>query len=287
MPVTRFARARPELLGDGTITALIHSAPRTAHGAMWLTLVLPRRVATERAAGRFLLARCGAQSTTERDEQWSVYLRRPLFAAALPQLLAEEQNALWRVTAPMSSDPGLAWLADRHAGESINLTGPFGNGFPLLPLTRRLLLIADPARLGLVLPLVDEALDRGGQVSLLLLDDGPEPMDVDTLRAGLPFVVEVHRLTRASWLQELDANLRWSDQVCSSIPTEHLPALAEAIRRTRIRFDAGIAFSFIDSDLACGYGACLACVVPMANGNLTRTCVHGPVFDLLEWAGKG
>jgi dihydroorotate dehydrogenase electron transfer subunit len=43
----------------------------------------------------------------------------------------------------------------------------------------------------------------------------------------------------------------------------------------------------VDADLACGYGACLACVVPLANGSLTRACVHGPVFDLLELAGRG
>ncbi len=81
--------------------------------------------------------------------------------------------------------------------------------------------------------------------------------------------------------------LRWSDQVCTAIAAAHLPAVADAIRRIRVRFDAGFAFSFVDADLACGYGACLACVVPLANGNLTRACLHGPVFDLLELMGRG
>ena len=55
----------------------------------------------------------------------------------------------------------------------------------------------------------------------------------------------------------------------------------------RLRLESGFALALVESDLACGYGACLACVVPLAGGSLTRACVHGPVFDLLELAGKG
>ena len=170
-------------------------------------------------------------------------------------------SGAWRL--PWYDDPGLAWLAARRAGETVNLTGPYGSGFPLLPLTRRLLLVADAPHLGIVLPLVDEALDRGGQVSLLLLDGGPAPAAVDALRGELPLAVEFHRLAAEGWQQEIDGGLRWSDQVCTAIAAAHLPAVADAIRRIRVRFDAGFAFSFVDADLACGYGACLACVVPL------------------------
>ena len=82
-------------------------------------------------------------------------------------------------------------------------------------------------RLGLVLPLVDEALDRGGQVSLLLLDDGADPTDGRRTARGLPLAVEVHRLA-AGWPQGIDDSLRWTDQVCTAIAAEHLPALAES-----------------------------------------------------------
>lgn len=279
--------AAPSQLGDGTIAAIVETPVRAANGVLTLRLLLPARVDAERVAGRFLLARCGAQSTEERATQWSIYLRRPLFAAARPQPLNGEPYALWRLAAPLHDDPGLAWLAAREIGETINLVGPYGSGFPLLPLTRRLLLVADAPHLGIVLPLVDEALDRGGQVSLLLLDGGHAPAAVDSLRGDLPLAVEFHRLATEGWEQEIEGALRWSDQVCTAIASAHLSAVADAIRRTRVRFDAGFAFSFVDADLACGYGACLACVIPLANGNLTRACVHGPVFDLLELMGRG
>jgi dihydroorotate dehydrogenase electron transfer subunit len=139
----------------------------------------------------------------------------------------------------------------------------------------------------MVLPLMDEALDRGGQVSLLLLDGRPQTIDVDLLRAGLPLAVEVHRVEEADWREGMASGVGWCDQVCTAADGAYLPILAEAVRRGRIRFDAGFAFAFVDADLACGYGACLACVVPLANGSLTRACVHGPVFDLLELAGRG
>lgn len=267
-------------------------------GALRLALALPRRLEIERAAGRFVLARCGAQSELERAEQWSIYLRRPLFVAARGRPDGDDW-AVWQFCAPAGlsaaaagaaqDDAGYRWLAQRREGEPINLTGPFGAGFPLPPHVRRLLLLADPARLPALTPLIDEALDRGGQVSLLL-DAQNTMLDVTALRAALPLSVELHTLeapNSENWEKNLAPGLRWANQVCAALPMSRLPPLAEAIRNARRRLESGFAFALVDADLACGYGACLACVVPLANGNLTRACIHGPVFDLLELAGKG
>jgi dihydroorotate dehydrogenase electron transfer subunit len=286
----------PAVEADGTLTARVEAPARWEHGTLWLSLVLPGAVDSAHAAGRFVLARCGAHSPAARDEQWSIYLRRPLFPAGQPRILPAGQQSLWRFAAAGAglgrADPGLRWLAAQDPGAPVNLTGPFGSGFPLPPLTRRLLLVADVPHLPLVLPLLDAALDRGAQVSLLLLCENLSGIDVGALRAGLPLAVEVHQAalaaaTSPAGAADLDQSLRWCDQVCIAVDAAHLPPLAEAVRRVRIRFDAGFAFAFLDADLACGYGACLACVVPLANGSLTRACIHGPVFDLLEIAGKG
>jgi hypothetical protein len=47
-----------------------------------------------------------------------------------------------------------------------------------------------------------------------------------------------------------------------------------------MRIEKGLVQCLVDARLACGYGACLACLTPLANGRWTRACVHGPVFDL-------
>jgi dihydroorotate dehydrogenase electron transfer subunit len=286
-----YAQPQPAAHADGTITAVVAAPPQLVASGLRLALALPRRMEAERAAGRFVLARCGAQSELERAEQWGIYLRRPLFIAARPQPTADGGAAVWQFCAPNTggavSDAGYAWLAQRQAGEPINLTGVYGNGFPLPPLVRRLLLLADPTRLSLLTPLLDEALDRGGQVSLLLLEDADGGTDVTALRAALPLSVELHTLRTPDWYTGIAGSLRWADQVSAAVAASHLPPLAEAIRQARQRLESGFAFALVEADLACGYGACLACVVPLANGSLTRACIHGPVFDLLELAGKG
>ncbi len=40
----------------------------------------------------------------------------------------------------------------------------------------------------------------------------------------------------------------------------------------------------LESGMACGYGACFGCVVPVRGGGYLRVCVDGPVIDaaLLE-----
>jgi len=283
-------QAQSAIPGGGTINAIVVAPPRTDNGVLTLALALPKRIELERAAGRFVLARCGAQSELERLQQWSIYLRRPLFlAAARPQPDSAGEHATWQVCAPprRQDDPGYRWLAQRAAGETLNLTGPYGNGFVLLPPVRRLLLLAEPARLPLLTPLIDEILDRGGQVSLLLVEEQAGLADFTALAAALPFNVELHPLAATDWNQGLVSSLRWADQLCAALGADRLPPLAEAIRQARLRLESGFAFALADADFACGYGSCLACAVPLANGSLTRACIHGPVFDLLELAGKG
>ena len=40
----------------------------------------------------------------------------------------------------------------------------------------------------------------------------------------------------------------------------------------------------LESGMACGYGACYGCVVPLAAGGYARVCVDGPVMEAAELA---
>ncbi len=248
-----------------------------------MTLSGPAGLFQERLAGRYFLARCGAVSEWERTHDWNIYLRRPLFMVGRRPLL-DSSTERWQVWAPNEPDPGYIWLRELPEGAALNLTGPFGNGFEILPTTRNLLLLADQRRAPLLLPLIDRMLDRGGRITIILLGEAGTESEFTT---GLPFAAEVRRAADdGEWQATLADTLPWADQLCGAIRPDHLPGLADAIRKHRVRLEAGFGLMLVEADLACGAGACLACVVPLANGSLTRACVHGPVFDLLDLAGR-
>ncbi len=284
----------PAHLPDGTLTGVIDGPVHPAGAFGLLPVRLPAGLAGDLRegglAGRYFLARCGAQSEWERAERWDIYWRRPLFAVDR-RLGRDESEEGWRVALPvlpMTPDPGYRWLTELAVGAPINLIGPLGKGLSLAATTRNLLVLADGPTLALALPALDAALDRGGKVTLLLdlgadpAAHGPLPLDL------LPISVEVQVVHGAEeWAHVLaDGMLRWADQLYSVQAAARHGALAQLIRQERFQLEPGFAQIRTDAPLVCGMGACLACAVPLPSGGFTRSCVHGPVFDLGILAGK-
>jgi dihydroorotate dehydrogenase electron transfer subunit len=281
----------PTTNADGTITAVVAPPPDGGVYFDRVPLRLPRGALQSNAvAGRYFLARCGAQSDAEREQAWSIYLRRPLFVAGsgVPRESEDSpQGATWEFLAPRQAsghapDPGYAWLRSRPVGQTVNLIGPLGNGFSLNPRSRNLLLIADtsqgPDWLALLMPLVNPALDTGRRVVLLLRQGQPVSPQITR---SLPLPVEIHTAASTEeWRQLLRTMVKWADQVCAGISTADMVVLAEEIRSERFRVEDGFAQVLVRTSLVCGTGACLACVISLPTGSITRACVHGPVFDL-------
>lgn len=279
-----FPDTRPARNEDGTLTAIVIQRRQASAGAVVLAAALPAGITRANNAGRYFLLRCGAQSDLERAENWSIYLRRPLFVADRPRAgQPAGDHDIWSLWFPPDDDPGYQWLAQLPQGRPLNLIGPLGNGFALADSTRRLLLVATAQRTPQLLALVDEILDRSGQVTLLVTDSN----QMEDLRPQLPLSVELHCTQDPDERNALlTRSLRWADQVCAAIPADQWPALAELVTQVRMRLEPGYASVLVEADLACGVGACLACVVPLANSSYTRACLHGPVFDLLELVGR-
>ena len=256
--------------------ARITGSVRWVAGAPCLPVRLPEGSTTVAApvAGRYFLARCAEELDGERTE-WSIYLRRPLYAV---QLRGDE----WLLHLPPDEDPGHGWLRRRAEGASVDLLGPLGNGFALPESGRNLLLLADltdnPGWLALLLDLLEPMLDRGGRVTLLLRLDGS--LDEAAL-SHLPIAVEIHTAQdETAWAQMLTTAIPWADQICAGVGGSRYATLAQAIQASRFRLEDGFCQILIQADILCGVGACLACVIPTANGGITRACAHGPVFDL-------
>ncbi len=253
-------------------------------------------------AGRYFLLRCSSAAGSEREGNWANLLRRPLFACGRQSLDREER---WQFYFPQGRsdedgkpvpgqakghsavDAGWAWLARRDLGDLLNLLGPFGNGFTLLPELQNLLLLADieddAAWFWRLLPLCEQALDRGGRVTVLIRAKSEEA--VTDLMPFLPVQVEVRTATAESqWLKQIGSTVGWADQVCAGVSPNLFGELLSIIRQSRFRVDRNFAQILVGADLLCGVGACLVCAIPRVRGGVTRACVHGPVFDLAELA---
>jgi dihydroorotate dehydrogenase electron transfer subunit len=59
------------------------------------------------------------------------------------------------------------------------------------------------------------------------------------------------------------------------------PGMLEAVRVMAV--ERGVAAELaMEAPMACGYGACFGCAVPLAGGGYMRLCVDGPVVDAAE-----
>jgi len=278
----------PERATDGTLDAVVRPTPARFSGLNVLQLALPPGLIQGTMAGRYFLARCGAQTQVERMRNWSIYARRPLFvvrARSQSESGWKGQSAdgdAWVLALPTASnDPGYAWLAGLDADETVNLLGPLGNGFTPPGPGANLLLLADVERLPLLLSLIEPTLDRGGRVTVLALANGDAGPVRETLLDLLPLAAELRLIADPDDLfEQLAEILTWADRLCIAMPDLNLARLAGLMRERRFRLEEGFAQVLVEADLVCGAGACLACVVPLANGGLTRACVHGPVLDL-------
>jgi NAD(P)H-flavin reductase len=228
------------------------------------------------AAGVFFLARCESGDPSSRA--WETYLRRPLFPIHSERTPESTQITLML---PQRDDAGYGWLRARSAGDSIDLTGPHGNGFSIENPKPNLILAADLNRVPLLNPLIDAALDRGGRVALLVRAQEAESEEANRWLGRLPFAVEARAEAPAHFMDALAHALAWADQFCVSFPFSDYAALARLVRANRMRPLPRFAQALVTTDFPCGVGACLACVVPLARGGHTRACKHGPVFDLL------
>lgn len=216
--------------------------------------------------GQFVMLRCGPT--------WTPYLRRALF----PVAIGAQTLALW---VDALADEGMAWLSRRRVGDVLEVIGPLGKGFTLHPQQRRLLLVAEASHVAPLLALMHAQLDRRGSVALLL----QAPTAAALLPPGiLPPSVEYYTATADNALDALlDQAAPWADALAAAGSATFLRHLQRRIGETRPEPSRGFAQAVAPVPLACGGGACLACLVDTGRG-FHRACQRGPVFDLTELA---
>ena len=95
------------------------------------------------------------------------------------------------------------------------------------------------------------------------------------------FRLQSNQSASQSTIYNLQSIISWADQVCAALPDAQLPALRDAIRAVKYRWERGFASVLREGPLVCGVGACGVCAVETRRGP-RMLCSDGPVFDLRD-----
>jgi dihydroorotate dehydrogenase electron transfer subunit len=173
--------------------------------------------------------------------------------------------------------PGTARLAELEPGERLHVTGPLGIGFPDPHDGRRALLCGGGVGTAPLAIWQDELLARGEPAPALLGFRDAAHAPGATLLQNARVATDDgshghHGLVTDLLAAELDAGDDIVVYACGPPPMlEAVRALCEE-RAVPSRLA-------LESGMACGYGACFGCVVPLRAGGYLRLCVDGPVLD--------
>jgi NAD(P)H-flavin reductase len=172
--------------------------------------------------------------------------------------------------------PGTHRLAGLRKGEAVWVVGPLGAGFTPPPDGRRPVLCG--GGIGLP-PLVmwSGALRAQGVDSTLLLGfrDAAHAEVAATFATAQVATDDGsaghHGFVTELLAAELEADPHAVVYACGP------PPMLEAVRAMCL--ERGVASQLaLESGMACGFGACFGCVVPLTEGGYARVCVDGPVF---------
>ncbi len=176
---------------------------------------------------------------------------------------------------------GTAWLAQRQAGESLDLIGPLGHGFPLEDASKKAVLVG--GGIGTP-PLLPVAQFYGGNAAVItgFRSGNAAILQEDFQAAGARTVLctddgsaGFHGFTT----QALEAYLKENrvDVVYTCGPKVMMKGVA------RLAEQAGaVCYVSMEERMGCGVGACLGCTCKTRDNNgephMTRVCLNGPVF---------
>lgn len=168
---------------------------------------------------------------------------------------------------------GTALFAQLDAGQEIQLTGPFGNGFPIIGEHESIALVG--GGMGTAPLLLAAKYYRQAHLYLGFSD---QPFAVESFAQAVDHVDQIH-ITQGQQTSIIDAVDPTDHSVIMACgPAGMLQALAEKIRLLQTKTQLYIS---TEKRMACGIGACLTCSIQTVDGN-RRVCKEGPVFTAEE-----
>ena len=172
--------------------------------------------------------------------------------------------------------PGTARLCELEPGDALWVLGPLGSGFTPPPEGRRALLCGGGVGIA-PLAILQDALRAQDIAAPVLLGfrDADHSAGAELLHEPRVATDDGsdghHGLVTELLAEELDADNARVVYACGP------PPMLEAVRALCAERGVPVQLA-LESGMACGYGACYGCVVPLRGGGYARLCVEGPVL---------
>jgi NAD(P)H-flavin reductase len=184
--------------------------------------------------------------------------------------------------------PGTRRLAALEAGEGLLVHGPLGQGFSqpaeLRPGAAGAILVGGGIGVAPI-AIWRRELSAAGVPTRVLLGfrdaghyGGTDLFDCSEVRIATE---DGHRGTEGRVTDLLAVLLEGDSAETAAVYACGPPAMLEAVRL--MCADRGAAAELaLEAPMACGFGACFGCAVPLAGGGYARLCLEGPVMDAAE-----
>jgi dihydroorotate dehydrogenase electron transfer subunit len=173
--------------------------------------------------------------------------------------------------------PGTERLCELGPGDGLHVTGPLGIGFPDPPDARRALLCGGGVGTAPLAIWQDELLARGRPAPALLgFRDAAHAPGATLLHNARVATDDGSHGHHGLVTELLAAELEDDDHVV--VYACGPPPMLEAVRAMCAARGVPNHLA-LESGMACGFGACFGCVVPLRAGGYLRLCVEGPVLD--------
>lgn len=206
-------------------------------------------------------------------------LRRPISIAGI-----DRKNGTLRIVFVIKHQ-GTQAIADLNPGDYLDMIGPLGHGFTLMPEAQHVVLVGGGIGVPPMLPLADYYKDRATAVSgfrtfqQVILQEDLQNYGTQTIcctEDGSAGAVKGFVTTPLEQLLSEGVDAVFA---CGSMPM--LKAVAEVCSRNQTYCEVSL-----EERMACGVGACLGCACRIKNQNgeeeFLHVCKNGPVFKAEE-----
>jgi len=181
--------------------------------------------------------------------------------------------------------PGTAALASLATGDRLELTGPLGRPFSapneLNPQAAGAILVGGGIGIAPLALLRRRLADRGVAQRVLLgfrdrdHSGGMELFRCSEVRSASE---DGHSGHRGYVTDLLSVMLEGDDVAGAAVYACGPPAMLEAVRSMCAQRGAAAELA-METPMACGFGSCFGCAVPVRDGGYIRLCVDGPVVN--------